>query len=657
MTSAASRLGVAAMAAQPSMPAPGGAKALAGDQFGLVVQALEEGTGVELDRGCEDNCLLASPAEADEAVRIGDEPAAASIANLLRRALSGGASSQSSTNSASAGTQLRIPGEQEPGAGIDKDTEPVLSAPRPAKLPAGSPIADHAVPAQPADILVSDHEISGFGTPAPERSAPPLMKTASDPATQLIAVVESLPVLSSEVSRDSEPVPLLSAKQPKTQASDAPRQSKAQLLTVLEEDGSVAPSADLEVTADAGDITDQDKAPAEQQRAGSVPSVTGIPVAYASGAFPAAMPPPLVPPSEGDGEAAPWPPVTDGRADPSDQRHSGPVLDRPAGSNGRAQGTPAPNQGRAAPLAHSLERLESSLPLPGAKPFVAAVTLVESSTASGRLRLETGTPPALLTQQSQAAVQGADDTESPQRSSTTSALAAAARPPLIPAASVLSIESSPVETPVSTQLTGSGRASQDPNAPDLVSSGPAAAPQPLALFSPATQIIQKMADELGRPEAGAAVGRITLGDGGPAVTGEKITAFRIRLQPESLGDVDVFLRRGPADVSVRIAVSSEAAAQLLQGDLRLLQDRLGLLLPGERLAELNITVRDQPAPAQGQAPAFTGSGSANTSAGGFEQGQQRRSRAESGEPAIPSGRPGGNEEVDVVRRRHTGLVV
>lgn len=126
--------------------------------------------------------------------------------------------------------------------------------------------------------------------------------------------------------------------------------------------------------------------------------------------------------------------------------------------------------------------------------------------------------------------------------------------------------------------------------------------------------------------------------------------LRIRLQPESLGDVEVILRKTAASVKIRIAVDSEETAQVLQRDTGLLHDRLRSLLPDGSLSNLEITVR-QPSD---QGPGHLMS---NAGPGGYEPGSNRRPSLDRDEPASLSGNARNDEEISQAHRPDAGLVV
>lgn len=131
--------------------------------------------------------------------------------------------------------------------------------------------------------------------------------------------------------------------------------------------------------------------------------------------------------------------------------------------------------------------------------------------------------------------------------------------------------------------------------------------------SPAAQILTKIAEAStpSHPSLLATQPSIqTVGD---------VRVLRIVLRPEALGEVDLTLRRAGADMRIHIAVTTAAAAEALQRDRSLLEERIGSLLPPGSQHYVTIVMqvpelREAPIPfppmrsgADGSSPGFGGS--------------------------------------------------
>ncbi|MFM8748033.1 MAG: flagellar hook-length control protein FliK [Aestuariivirga sp.] len=184
-----------------------------------------------------------------------------------------------------------------------------------------------------------------------------------------------------------------------------------------------------------------------------------------------------------------------------------------------------------------------------------------------------------------------------------------------------------------------------------------AAPSPAVLLAPAEQILSHVSGEApGLTGKTHHSGAGFLADAGPGGrTG--MTVLRLRLQPETLGDVEVTLRRRSTDVVVHISVNSEETARTLQQDVALLQDRLGLALSGEAVAAVQISVRDQPAQTPNQPMAGSGQSSGFAAPSGGEPGSDRRPPPGTNEHLFAPEKSDDDKEAGRTGNRDTGLVV
>lgn len=74
--------------------------------------------------------------------------------------------------------------------------------------------------------------------------------------------------------------------------------------------------------------------------------------------------------------------------------------------------------------------------------------------------------------------------------------------------------------------------------------------------------------------------------------GAALKVLRMTLKPESLGEVEITIRRSVDEIRVHIQLSRQAAADELRGDLDQLNSRLGGLLPREMSPQITISVRE-----------------------------------------------------------------
>lgn len=178
-----------------------------------------------------------------------------------------------------------------------------------------------------------------------------------------------------------------------------------------------------------------------------------------------------------------------------------------------------------------------------------------------------------------------------------------------------------------------------------------------ALPTPAQQIISGLREQYSRLETAQPQGRqIAEAEPDPLAKGG-IKILRIRLQPETLGEVEVTIRRSGGEVKVGLAVGSEATAATLRQDLGTLQDRLISSLLGETTPIIEISVRDLAVQTQGQYPSGTGAGSSYGLTGGNDTGSERRPSSDGEANAFSSEKSDDDEQVDHDSRSYAGLVV
>lgn len=112
-----------------------------------------------------------------------------------------------------------------------------------------------------------------------------------------------------------------------------------------------------------------------------------------------------------------------------------------------------------------------------------------------------------------------------------------------------------------------------------------------ARLPPVQQLLTQLAAPLASTRLGMAIGQgVTRMDG-------EVKVLRLKLKPEALGEVDVTLRRGATGMRVEIMVMKEAAAEVLQGDLGILKERIVALLASEQNQTVTVTLQ-QPEPAR-----------------------------------------------------------
>lgn len=161
---------------------------------------------------------------------------------------------------------------------------------------------------------------------------------------------------------------------------------------------------------------------------------------------------------------------------------------------------------------------------------------------------------------------------------------------------------------------------------------------PLPPASPAAQILTRIAELTAPPEERATLARsaplTSAGTADPAQT-PSLRTLRIRLEPESLGEVEVTLRQTAKGVKVEIQVAHSTTAETLLLDLSLLEDKLsGLLGTSAATAAVSISLQAGSAPeprtAPGTSQSFTAAGPETGAAGGGSAGQ-RESRPQGNE--------------------------
>jgi flagellar hook-length control protein FliK len=181
--------------------------------------------------------------------------------------------------------------------------------------------------------------------------------------------------------------------------------------------------------------------------------------------------------------------------------------------------------------------------------------------------------------------------------------------------------------------------------------------QPMA--TPAQQIISGLTQQYDRlePIPAPELVRQAAGTDPESLLRTEIKVLRLKLQPESLGDVDITLRRSGGEVKVGIAVSSELTAATLRQDLGLLQDRLISSLLGDTIPVIEISVRDQTFQSQGQNQQGTGANSGYSQTAGNDPGSNRRSSSDRNTNTFSAGKGDGDEQMDGNRRGYSGLVV
>lgn len=188
---------------------------------------------------------------------------------------------------------------------------------------------------------------------------------------------------------------------------------------------------------------------------------------------------------------------------------------------------------------------------------------------------------------------------------------------------------------------------------------------PLPPASPAAQILTRIAELTAPPEERATLARsaplTSAGTADPAQT-PSLRTLRIRLEPESLGEVEVTLRQTANGVRVEIQVAHNTAAETLIRDLSLLEDKLsGLLGTSAATAAVSISLQAGSAPeprtVSGTPQSFTAAGPETGAAGGGSAGQ-RESRPQGNETPSHLNRTRPDEDEVAMRGpAHIGRVV
>lgn len=139
----------------------------------------------------------------------------------------------------------------------------------------------------------------------------------------------------------------------------------------------------------------------------------------------------------------------------------------------------------------------------------------------------------------------------------------------------------------------------------------------------------------------------------------EIRTLRLKLKPEDLGEVDVTLRRSGSEMKIHISVTRKAAADALQNDLGLLEDRLGGVLLGGSSQPVTITIRSPDAYTPFGSQLDSGSPGNPPSTDGNGQATHGGGRPSSGKEDAPSRfkRQQTDEEDSHLRTIASGLVV
>lgn len=185
------------------------------------------------------------------------------------------------------------------------------------------------------------------------------------------------------------------------------------------------------------------------------------------------------------------------------------------------------------------------------------------------------------------------------------------------------------------------------------------------LGSPATQILTRIGDFAAPSE-----GQFNVDQTAPAGTAGtpnlpqsvSVRTLRIRLEPESLGEVEITLRQTAKGVRVEIQVAQSTTAETLSRDLSLLEDKLSVLL-GASTASAAVSISLQSGNSSDAHPAFSSpqsfaqSAAGDGSPGGGSAGQ-REPRTEDNETLFKLNRTGTDEEESGMRgSARTGRVV
>lgn len=160
-------------------------------------------------------------------------------------------------------------------------------------------------------------------------------------------------------------------------------------------------------------------------------------------------------------------------------------------------------------------------------------------------------------------------------------------------------------------------------------------PQPA---SPAAQILTRIAELAAPPEERPSLARsapLTSAGTPDLAHSPSLRTLRIRLEPETLGEVEVTLRQTVKGVKVEILVAHSTTAETLARDLSLLEDKLsGLLGTSAAAAAVSISLQagspPEPRTVPGLPQGFTAAGPETGTAGGGSAGQ-RESRPQGNE--------------------------
>lgn len=190
----------------------------------------------------------------------------------------------------------------------------------------------------------------------------------------------------------------------------------------------------------------------------------------------------------------------------------------------------------------------------------------------------------------------------------------------------------------------------DPAAPVRVMSGPAEVP---VILAPAAQILREI-------ETARSPVLLTPGSAQDKIPPTpEIRVLRVRLRPEELGDVELTLRRSGTGLKVHIAVEKPSAAEWLQRDLTVLNDRIGELLAVS--SEQPVTIVVQSMETTGAQPSATEQRAAGDrgTAGFGTQSDDGSRRPRPGRDDDRSSARGHARDDETDRRRgdHTGRIV
>ena len=143
--------------------------------------------------------------------------------------------------------------------------------------------------------------------------------------------------------------------------------------------------------------------------------------------------------------------------------------------------------------------------------------------------------------------------------------------------------------------------------------------------------------------------------------GIAIKALRMTLRPESLGEVEVTIRRSGNEVRVHIQLSRQAAADELRDGLDQLNSRLGGLLPREMSPQITVSVRE---PEVGLGPALnhtftrlSGDGVQGGGHGGILSGNGERSSPHKDESRSRLPKSNRHESDTPLQRDISGIVI